>query len=111
IHQPGFYSELEEKTRELANQLVERGRAHGVSVSTNTIGGMFTLFFADAPPRNFDEVNRCDHARYRKFFHGMLEGGVFFPPSPFESAFPSWAHTQATIESTLKVAERVFQGL
>ncbi len=111
IHQPGFYSELEEKTRELANQLVERGRAHGVSVSTNTIGGMFTLFFADAPPRNFDEVNRCDHARYRKFFHGMLEGGVFFPPSPFESAFPSSAHTQATIESTLKVAERVFQGL
>ncbi len=111
IHQPGFYSELEEKTRELANQLVERGRAHGVSVSANTIGGMFTLFFADAPPRNFDEVNRCDHARYRKFFHGMLEGGVFFPPSPFESAFPSSAHTQATIESTLKVAERVFQGL
>ncbi len=111
IHQPEFYSQLGEKTQELANQLVERGRKHGMAVSANAIGGMFTLFFADRPPQNFDEVRRCDHARYRKFFHGMLKAGVFFPPSPFESVFPSWAHTHVTLDSTLQAAEHVFQEL
>ncbi|SMC02146.1 glutamate-1-semialdehyde 2,1-aminomutase [Sulfobacillus thermosulfidooxidans DSM 9293] len=111
IHQPDFYSQLEQKTRTLAEELVARGRAHGIAVSANTIGGMFTLFFSDMPPRNFDEVSHSDHARYRKFFHGMLEQGVFFPPSPFETAFPSWAHTEATIQATLEAADRVFQQL
>lgn len=111
IHQPGFYTHLQEKTQEFAQQLVERGRAKGIPLSTNAIGGMFTLFFTDKPPTNFDEVSRSDVARYRKFFHGMLSEGVFFPPSPFESAFPSWAHNDATIQEALVKAERVFQRL
>ena len=111
IHRPNFYSQLELKTKELADQLVGLGRKHGFSVSANAIGGMFTLFFSDRVPTNFDEVGRCDQTRYRISFHGMLKSGVFLPPSPFESAFPSWAHTESTIDSTLKAAEHVFQGL
>jgi glutamate-1-semialdehyde 2,1-aminomutase len=69
---------------------------------------MFTLFFRETAPKNFDEVSEADRAHYTRFFHGMLEEGIFFPPSPFESAFPSWAHSEETAKVTLEAAERVF---
>ncbi len=108
---PEFYPALTEKTAALAHGLVEIGRRHHIPVSTNTIGGMFTLFFRDSPPRNFDEVSASDRGRYAQFFHGMLAEGIFFPPSPFETAFPSWAHNESTAKATLEAAERVFSRL
>ncbi|PSR37313.1 MAG: glutamate-1-semialdehyde-2,1-aminomutase [Sulfobacillus thermosulfidooxidans] len=105
---PQFYPPLVERTRTLATGLVEAGKRHGIAVSANTIGAMFTLFFRESAPHNFDEVNASDRARYTRFFHGMLEEGIFFPPSPFETAFPSAAHNDETTQATLEAAERVF---
>lgn len=106
-----FYADLAERTRRLADGLVDRARRHGVAASANVAGAMFTLFFSDKPPANFDEVSRSDTERYRKYFHGMLEMGVFMPPSPFETAFPSAAHDDEVVERTLVAADAVFAAL
>ncbi len=111
VQQPDFYETLAERTQVLADGLLERGRRHGILVSVNRAGAMMTLFFRDTPPVNFDEVARADHDRYRRFFHGMLEAGIFFPPSGYETLFPSWVHQAADIEKTLEAADTVFRRL
>lgn len=108
---PEFYGPLAEKTRRLAEGLVARAQAHGIEASANAIGGMCTLFFRPEPPRSWDDVEAADHRRYRGFFHGLLDRGIFFPPSPFESLFPSSAHTEEDIEATLAAADAVFARL
>jgi len=111
VVKPGFYSALVTRTEQLAKGLVERARRHNIPVSVHQAGAMFTLFFRDTPPRNFDEVNRSDTERYRRYFHLMLERGVFMPPSPFESVFVSSRHDAEVVEKTLAAAEQVFQKL
>ncbi len=111
VSQPEFYPILIERTRTLSEGLVERGRRHGLAISVNQAGAMFGLFFRETPPKNFDEVSASDVVRYRRYFHGMLERGVFMPPSPFETAFPSWAHSDGDIEKTLRAADEVFRTL
>ncbi len=106
-----FYTNLSQKTQHLATGLVEIGRRHRLAVSANYIGGMFTLFFTQTAPKNFDEVSASDRSRYTKFFHGMLDQGIFFPPSPFETAFPSWAHNEETTQATLRAADVVMAQL
>ncbi|MHB1610922.1 MAG: glutamate-1-semialdehyde 2,1-aminomutase [Sulfobacillus sp.] len=106
-----FYEQLGQRTQYLADQLVARGRRHHIGVSVNVAGGMFTLFFSDTSPKNFIEVENTDRVRYRKFFHGMLERGIFVPPSPFETMFPSHAHRDEIIETTLDAANEVFRTL
>ncbi len=108
---PEFYGGLRERTQYLAHQLVALGQRHGIDVSTNVIGAMFTLFFSDRAPSEFTEVEATNRERYRAFFHGMLARGVFFPPSPFETAFPSSQHDDVVIETTLKAADEVFRTL
>lgn len=108
---PEFYPPLAAKTRRLMTGLVERARAHGIEASAHAIGGMGTLFFLPDPPRSWDDVERADHKRYRGFFHGLLERGIFVPPSPFESLFLSSAHTEEDIETTLAAADAVFARL
>lgn len=108
---PEFYVGLSQRTQYLAEQLETLGRRHGIAVSTNVVGAMFTLFFSDRAPSQFTEVEKTDRERYRLFFHGMLDRGIFFPPSPFETAFPSSRHEEGVIESTLKAADEVFRTL
>ena len=111
IRGPEFYEDLARRTQYLAQQLVALGKKHGVPVSTNVIGGMFTLFFSDRAPTAFSEVEATDRERYRAFFHGMLAQGIFFPPSPFETAFPSSEHNETVMDTTLKAADSVFRTL
>ncbi len=111
VGEPGFYDRLVENTRTLAQGLVNAALQNGVDASMNQAGGMFTLFFRSSPPRNFEEVDQCDRSRYRRYFQGMLEHGIFMPPSQFESIFVSSAHSQADIMHTLKAAEAVFKTL
>jgi len=106
-----FYPTLFERTRYLAEGLVERARRHNIAASVNRAGAMFTLFFRDQSPKNFDEVLECDQSRYGKYFHGMLERGIFMPPSQFETVFPSWAHHESDLEKTLAAADAVFRQL
>lgn len=111
VSQPHFYERLSERAKTLAKGLVDCGRRHGLALSYNQAGGMFTLFFRDTPPKNFDEVQQADHARYGRYFHGMLERGIFMPPSPYETVFPSWAHTDQDIAKTLEAADQVFRQI
>ncbi len=109
---PGFYPQLTAKTQALADGLRERAQAAGVDLTTQTVGGMFGLFFTrERKIETFAQVMACDVARFRKFFHGMLAAGVYLAPSAFEAGFVSRAHSDADIAATLAAAERVFATL
>jgi glutamate-1-semialdehyde 2,1-aminomutase len=108
---PEFYGRLEASTRALADGLQERAARRGQTVTTVAVGGMLSLFFASAAPQDFDAVMATDTDRFRRFFHAMLEAGVFWPPSPFETAFLSAAHDAAVIDETLAAADRAFASL
>jgi glutamate-1-semialdehyde 2,1-aminomutase len=72
---------------------------------------MFGMFFAPSPPRSYAEVMRSDRERFNRFFHGMLERGVYLAPSAFEAGFVSKAHTDADIAETIAHAKATFKRL
>ncbi len=112
ISQPGFYEALGARTTQLTTGLRERARAAGVPLSTNQVGAMFGFFFTgDEQVSNFAQVSACDVARFQKFFHAMLEAGIYLAPSAYEAGFVSAAHTEADIEATLAAAERAFAAI
>ncbi len=111
LRAPGFYEGLSKRVVTLTDGLSEAARRHGVSFTTNAVGGMFGLFFADGPVRTYDDVMGADVDRFRRFFHGLLGLGVYLAPSAFEAGFVSAAHTQADIEATIAAAEQVFARL
>ncbi len=111
VAQEGFYQTLARRTSALAEGLLERARRHNLAAAVNQVGGMYTLFFRTAPPQNFDEVMESNREHYRRYFHGMLERGIYMPPSPFETAFVSAAHTDNDIDKTLEAADSVFRTL
>ncbi len=112
VMQPGFHEALAEQTRRLTDGILERAERHGVPMTANAVGGMFGLFFTDRDEvRNFYDVSQCDIDRFRLFFHGMLEAGVYLAPSAYEAGFVSAAHGDAEIEATLEAADRVLATL
>ena len=109
---PGFYEELAAKTRYLTDGLKAKAKAASIPFTTNQVGGMFGLFFTDVENiDSFDKVMQCDVERFKLFFHGMLEEGVYLAPSAFEAGFVSAAHSPAVLDETLAAAGRVFGGL
>ena len=76
----------------------------------NAVGGMFGLYFADRVPDSYETVMACDKERFNRFFHAMLDAGVYFAPSAFEAGFVSAAHTDADIAETLRVADLAFRA-
>lgn len=112
ISQPGFYATLTQKTEQLMHGLCERAGRAGIPFTTQSVGGMFGAFFTDQQSvSTFAQVSRCDVERFKKFFHGMLEEGVYLAPSAFEAGFVSSAHSDTEIAATLNSAERVFKKL
>ncbi|RMG29560.1 MAG: glutamate-1-semialdehyde-2,1-aminomutase [Gammaproteobacteria bacterium] len=112
VSEPGFHERLAERTRRLTEGVLERARAHGVAMTANRVGGMFGFFFTDrGEVRNFNDVNQCDLDRFRLFFHGMLEEGVYLAPSAFEAGFVSSAHDETVIDATIEAADRVLASL
>ena len=104
-----FYDRLASQTNALTNGLAELAKRNNVAVRINGVCGMFSMFFTSAARvASFEDVARCDVARYNRFFHAMLDAGVYFAPSAFESAFVSGTHGGAEIEATLAAAERAF---
>jgi glutamate-1-semialdehyde 2,1-aminomutase len=84
----------------------------GVELSTNHVCGMFGLFFTGEPRVDtFAKVMACDVERFRRFFHGMLDRGVYLAPSAFEAGFVSAMHTDVEIDATVAAAAEVFAGL
>ncbi len=104
-----FYSKLTAKTEALVGGLKMRAAAAGVPVTTNQVGGMFGLFFSDAEKvSDFSQSMACDQDRFRKFFHAMLDRGVYLAPSAFEAGFVSAAHSDEDLQQTLDAAEESF---
>jgi glutamate-1-semialdehyde 2,1-aminomutase len=101
------YPRLEELTRRLCAGLAEAAQAVGLPHQIAQCGSMFTLFFAPAPVTCLTEATRCDTTRFSRYFHGMLERGVYLPCSQFEANFVSACHTEEDIEATLAAARDV----
>jgi glutamate-1-semialdehyde 2,1-aminomutase len=109
---PDFYPRLARSTERLVMGLREAARAANVALTTNHVCGMFGLFFTSAPRvTSYAEATRCDVERFRRFFHGMLDAGVYLAPSAFEAGFVSAAHGDAEIDATIAAARDVFSRL
>ena len=106
-----FYEKLTQKTTKLTTGLQNLANKHGVDFATCHVGGMFGLHFAKTAPKNFTEVSLSNSQKYAKFFHGMLEQGIYLAPSAFEAAFMSIAHSDDDIDETLLAADKVFGSL
>lgn len=101
----GVYETLEEKGKEIQQGFQTiLGRYHIPSV-VNRVGSMLTIFFGVERVRNAEEARHCDKNRFARFFHGMLERGFYFPPSPFEAAFISLAHGEGDLTKALQAFE------
>jgi glutamate-1-semialdehyde 2,1-aminomutase len=109
---PGFHARLKESTDRLVNGIKDAAHKAGVPISTNHVCGMFGLFFtSDRQVTSYTEATACDVERFKRFFHGMLDEGVYLAPSAFEAGFISAAHTDADIDATVAAAARVFARL
>lgn len=102
------YPQLERATARLIAGLEEAAREAGVATITNRIGSMFTCFFTSEPVYDWTTANRSDRAAFARFFHAMLEEGIYLAPSQFEAAFVSVAHTDEIIERTVTAARQAF---
>jgi glutamate-1-semialdehyde 2,1-aminomutase len=112
IARPGFYESLTAKTEKLTAGLKERAHQSGILMTTNSVGGMFGLFFsAEQQIMAFAQVMQCDQAFFKRFFHAMLEAGIYLAPSAFEAGFVSAAHSDEDLDKTLDSAEAIFKHL
>jgi glutamate-1-semialdehyde 2,1-aminomutase len=106
-----LYDGLAEATRKLCAGLAERAAAAGIPVTLNQVCGMFGLFFTAGEVTEFDHAANADVNRFNRFFHAMLDNGVYLAPSAFEAGFLSVAHDDAVLEATLNAAEASFATL
>ena len=107
-----FYEDLSAKVRFLLIGLQQAADETGVPFTSNSVGGMFGLFFTGAAKvENFQDVMACDGERFNHFFHGMLEAGINFAPSSFEAGFVSQAHNEADLQETVDIAKKVMHTL
>jgi glutamate-1-semialdehyde 2,1-aminomutase len=112
ISQPGFFAQLAQKTEQLTQGLCDQARAAGIPLTTNSVGGMFGFFFSSEEKiSNFAQVSACNIERFKKFYHGMLDNGIYLAPSAYEAGFVSSMHTTQDIEATLAAAAKVFKTL
>ncbi len=108
IQSDGFYDRLAASTKSLTDGLAAAARRSGTSFCAQSVGGMFGLYFAAAVPDTYDTVMAGDKARFNKFFHAMLDAGVYLAPSAFEAGFVSAAHSADDIATTIAFAEKAF---
>lgn len=109
---PSVYLQLNERTQQLTEGLRRKAARHGVPFVVNQAGAMFGIFFTTASEVvSYSDVMRSDIELFKKFFHHMLESGIYFAPSAFEAGFMSVAHSPEDIEFTLDAADRFFTGI
>ena len=108
----GFHAQLSAKVETLVNGMMNEAKSAGIPMTENHAGGMFGLFFTDASKvTNFAETTACDQERFKKFFHGMLNEGVYLAPSAYEAGFVSIAHTDEDLNNSIEAAAKVFKTL
>ncbi len=111
IQEPGFYENLSAQTRKLVQGLSAAAQATGVTFCADAQGGMFGLYFAAEVPGSYAAVMQSDKEKFNRFFHLMLDAGVYLAPSAFEAGFVSAQHDDAVIEATLEAARAAFAQL
>jgi glutamate-1-semialdehyde 2,1-aminomutase len=109
VAEPRLLERIAATATALTEALVAEARKAGIAFSAQSIGSMFGLYFREAPPKSFAEVMQSDRARFNRFFHAMLERGVYLAPSAYEAGFVSAAHGQAEVEATLQAARAAFR--
>lgn len=110
VQAPGFYEKLGKRTQQLVDGMTAAASNHGIDFCAQSIGGMFGLYFRKNIPTSFAEVMQCDKEAFNRFFHAMLDEGVYFAPSAFEAGFVSSMHGDNELEKTLSVAEKIFKN-
>jgi len=111
VLKPGFFDKLGKTTQALVAGLVREGASAGVAFSGDSAGGMFGLFFRASAPGSFREVMESDREAFNRFFHAMLERGVYLAPSAYEAGFVSTAHGERELASTFEAARAAFAAL
>ncbi len=112
IEQDGFYADLTAKTTYLLQGLQQAADQAGIAFLTQQVGGMFGLFFTtEKAVSTYQQVTACNIGQFNRFFHGMLERGVYLAPSAYEAGFVSSAHTIEDIDNTVAIAYDVFGTL
>jgi glutamate-1-semialdehyde 2,1-aminomutase len=112
IQQPGLYQALSANTEALANGIKAIADSYNIPMTVNYSGSMFGLFFTDVEKvTNYHQAINCNTEQFNRFFHGMLDQGVYLAPASYEAGFVSMAHDAKIIEQTLAIAERVISGL
>jgi len=110
VQAPGFYDRLSGLAKQLTDGLSDSAKQHGIPFCAQSIGGMFGLYFSKTVPTSYAEVMGCDKEAFNRFFHAMLEAGVYLAPSAFEAGFVSSAHTESDIAATIAAADFIFKS-
>jgi len=105
LSRPGFYEQIEAKAERLARGIKDAVARLEVTATLNAVGSMLTVFFTPAPVTDYASARKADTQRFARFFHALLDAGVYFPPSQFEAAFVSAAHSDADIDATVGAIE------
>ena len=108
LAQPGFYDTLNANTERLIQGLTDAAREAGVPFSADHQGGLFGIYFSEQIPTSLSQVSAGDIERFKRFFHAMLDKGVYFAPSAFEAGFVSVTHTPDVIDATVQAAREAF---
>ena len=111
LRRPGIYERLDLLTSRLTSGLMVESARLGVALTVNRIGSMFTAFFTPNSVIDYASAKRSDTAAYGLFFRSLLDSGVYFPPSQFEAAFLSTAHSEGDVSATIQAASYAFAGL
>ena len=99
-----IYPRLDALSAKLVEGVVAAAKEVGMTLCFNRVGSMFTWFFTEGPVTDWDSASKSDTAAFAKFFRAMLNGGIYLPPSQFEAAFLSTAHTEEDIDRTVEAA-------
>ena len=109
LRDPKIYEQLEQRSAKLCEGLSQAATEAGVKTITNRVGSMWTSFFTAEPVTNWATANKSNRESYGKFFHAMLDEGVYLAPSQFEAGFVSITHTDEIVEQTIEAARRAFR--
>ncbi len=108
IQQPGFYEQLSERAQQLTQGLSEVAKKYGIAFCAQSRGSMFGVYFSQNIPNCYADIMACDKEAFNRFFHAMIEQGVYLAPASFEAGFISAAHSEADIQATIDAADKVF---
>lgn len=109
IQAPDFHAKLTAQTKKLVDGLIAAAKEAGVVFNAQSVGGMFGLYFCEKCPSSFNEIMQSNKDHFNKFFHSMLESGIYLGPSAFEAGFVSAAHSDEDIALTIAAARKAFQ--